>query len=80
MIWLRSMALPKASTDSATAWADRLRITTTSGSAPALMNARAVSYSQFVPGNTGISTRGLATFEAGRTRSLASKQPTAGAS
>ena len=35
-------------------------MTNISGSAPARSMARAESYSQLVPGNTGISTRGLA--------------------
>ena len=40
-------------------------ITTISVSAPAFSNALAVSNSQFVPGNTGITTFGLATLIAG---------------
>ena len=43
----------------------RLRTTRTSVSAPAFSNARTVSYSQFVPGNTGIKTRGFAALIAG---------------
>ena len=51
----------KASTDSLTAAEERFLITKISGSAPAAAIALAVSYSQLVPGNTGISTRGFAT-------------------
>ena len=49
----------KASVDSLIASGVWLRMTKTSGSAPTAANGFAVSYSQFVPGNTGISTRGL---------------------
>ena len=51
-----------ASTDSCTSLAERLRTTMVSVSAPAIWKARSVSYSQFVPGNTGMSTRGRAIF------------------
>ena len=37
-------------------------------SAPARLNARAMSYSQFVPGNTGTITRGFALLSLGVTR------------
>ena len=45
----------------------RLLTTKMSASAPAFSKALAVSYSQFVPGNTGISTFGFATLIAGAT-------------
>ena len=44
----------------------RLRMTTISGSAPAWAMALAASYSQLVPGKTGMSTRGLAVLMRGR--------------
>ena len=50
----------KAAMLSSMSRAVRLRMTSTSGTAPARAKARAVSYSQFVPGKTGISTRGRA--------------------
>ena len=46
--------------DSVIAEADRLRMTKTSALAPARSKILAVSYSQFVPGNTGIRTFGRA--------------------
>lgn len=49
----------KTFTLSVTSDAERFLITITSGSAPALINALVVSYSQFVPGNTGIKTLGF---------------------
>ena len=42
-------------------------MTIISGSAPASLNTLAVSYSQFVPGNTGIRTLGFAHLIAGET-------------
>ena len=63
--------LANRSADSATPWAVRLLITKTSGTAPAFSSARAVSYSQLVPGNTGISARGAAALAGGRTRAFA---------
>ena len=54
-----------ASTERATSSAVLLRMTKISGVAPASANALAVSYSQLVPGNTGMSTLGLAVFTAG---------------
>ena len=72
IIWLRPMSSFTAATLSAT-WAGvRLLMTNTSGSAPARSMARAESYSQFVPGNTGISTRGFAVPTLGATRFSAS--------
>ncbi len=68
MIWLSLIFSAKAAADSATARADMLRITMISGTAPAFKKARAVSYSQLVPGNTGISTLGFAARIAGLTR------------
>ena len=49
--------------ESATRPSERLLKTKVSAAAPAASNARAVSYSQFVPGKTGMKTLGLATFE-----------------
>ena len=46
----------------------RFRITKISASAPASIMALAESYSQLVPGNTGIRTFGRAVFAAGQTR------------
>ena len=47
---------------SATAPGVRLLTTKTSATAPARSKARAVSYSQLVPGKTGMTTRGRAIF------------------
>ena len=55
-------------------------MTKISGSAPARSIARAESYSQFVPGNTGISTRGRAAFTAGARRAPSALYVTAGTS
>ena len=52
-------------TDSSIAEAERFLITIVSVTAPAFSKALAVSYSQFVPGNTGIRTLGLAILTAG---------------
>ena len=41
----------------------RLRTINVCGLAPARAKTRAVSYSQFVPGNTGIRTRGCGVLE-----------------
>ena len=60
-IWLLSMALTSALQLSATSAGVRLRMTRISGSAPARAKALAVSYSQLVPGNTGMMTLGFAT-------------------
>ena len=54
-----------ASTDSLIASIFRFLITSVSTCAPARSNTLAVSYSQFVPGNTGISTLGFAALIAG---------------
>ena len=59
-IWLRRMAASSARTEESSASGVRLRTTTVSASSPARRTARALSYSQLVPGNTGISTRGFA--------------------
>ena len=67
-IWLSRMRRASSWVLSATASGVRLLITRTLGSAPARRNARAVSYSQFVPGNTGMTTRGWATWIAGAGR------------
>ena len=63
-----AIALANAATDSSICALVRFLMTKISASAPAFSNARAVSYSQFVPGNTGISTRGFANFFGLRTR------------
>ena len=55
----------KAATLSETDCAVRLFITKISASKPASQSAFALSYSQFVPGKTGISARGRAVFNAG---------------
>ena len=60
-IWEASMALTRASQLAVTSAGVRLRMTSTSGSAPAARKARAVSYSQLVPGKTGMMTLGFAT-------------------
>ena len=59
-IWAFWMARSSSRAESARAWGVRLRITTVSASIPARRQARTESYSQLVPGNTGITTRGLA--------------------
>lgn len=64
-IWAFFSFSVKALTDSVMAAAVRLRSTRISGSAPASANALALSYSQLVPGNTGMSTFGFAVFRAG---------------
>ena len=60
-IWLSPMALTSASQLAVTSAGVRLRMTRISGSAPARAKALAVSYSQLVPGNTGMITLGFAT-------------------
>ena len=64
MICERLMPLTSASTVSSTAVGVRLRTTIVSAVAPARSQARAESYSQFVPGNTGMMTCGRAIFVA----------------
>ena len=54
------MARSSSRAESARAWGVRLRITTVSASIPARRQARTLSYSQLVPGNTGMTTRGRA--------------------
>ena len=54
------MRLANSSADSATAEGVRLLMTKISGTAPALFAAFAVSYSQLVPGKTGMRMRGAA--------------------
>ena len=54
-------SLAKRSMESAMPAAERLLMTKIFASAPARSTAFAESNSQFVPGNTGISTRGFAT-------------------
>ena len=62
MIWAWLMAFSNSSTDSRMSAAVRLRNTFVTTSAPARSNAFALSYSQLVPGNTGMKTVGLATL------------------
>ena len=59
-IWLSRMALTSAAQLSVMSFGVRLRMTRISGSAPARANALAVSYSQLVPGKTGMMTLGFA--------------------
>ena len=59
-----SIAKLMAVTLSETACGVRLLITSERGSAPARRKARSASYSQLVPGNTGMITRGLAILPA----------------
>ena len=56
------MAEVNSSTESRISSVVRLRNTFVTTFAPARSNALALSYSQFVPGNTGINTVGLATL------------------
>ena len=58
--WAERMARSKASAESKRALSVRLRTTTISASIPAARQARALSYSQLVPGNTGITALGRA--------------------
>ena len=60
MIWLFLMPSTSAFVLSATAAGVRLLMMSVVASAPARSKAAAVSYSQFVPGKTGIITRGFA--------------------
>ena len=57
-----AIAFSNSSTDSLIPAASRFLNTFTITSAPALSNAFVLSYSQFVPGNTGINTVGFATL------------------
>ena len=59
-IWLARMRRASSWVLSATASGVRLLITKVSASAPAARKARALSYSQLLPGNTGMITRGRA--------------------
>ena len=68
MIWLSLTALAKRSTLSATSALVKLQMMNCSASAPASSRARWVSYSQFVPGKTGIIAFGRAILTAGATR------------
>ena len=58
MIWAWAMRLAISSIDSAKSCAVLLRRTMTSATAPARSKASAESYSQFVPGHTGIGIHG----------------------
>ena len=65
IIWAARMASATRWALAATCSAFRFRTTRISASPPASMTARAVSYSQLVPGNTGIRALGLAARTAG---------------
>ena len=71
IIWLSPTFFAKSSTDFAMLAAERLLITKISASAPALSAYFAESYSQFVPGNTGIRTLGFAVLIAGLAKVVA---------
>ena len=58
IIWLSSMALACSCIEASISCTERLRMITTFALAPALSKAAAVSYSQLVPGNTGMTTCG----------------------
>ena len=60
IIWLSFIRFVISLTESVISEAVKFLITKISLSAPALLNAFIVSYSQFVPGNTGMNTRGFA--------------------
>ena len=61
--WADRMAVSSAWADWASRSPVRLRTTTISGSMPARRQAWAVSYSQLVPGNTGITALGRAVLD-----------------
>ena len=62
-IWALRMALSRAAVDWRRSSAVRLRMFTVSASIPARRQARTESYSQLVPGNTGMTTRGRAILD-----------------
>ena len=62
MIWDSLIAFSKTSTESRIPCASKFLNTFVITFAPARSNAFAESYSQFVPGNTGINTFGFATL------------------
>ena len=62
MICASLIAFSNASTDSRISFPLKFLNTFVTTSAPARSNAFVLSYSQFVPGNTGINTFGLATL------------------
>ena len=64
-IWDSRMEAARAVRDSSTASGVRLRKTRISESAPAWLKTAAVSYSQLVPGKTGMRTLGLVFKRAG---------------
>ncbi len=68
MIWLSRMAAAMAATESATSPPVRFFTTRMLARMPARSRARAVSYSQLVPGNTGMRAAGLATPTLGAAR------------
>ena len=61
-IWLLSISFTILSMVSLMAAGERFLTTSIEGSAPAFSKARAVSISQFVPGNAGMNTFGRATL------------------
>ena len=67
-IWLSRAARANRAADSATLAGVWLFSTRISGVSPARRQARALSYSQLVPGNTGISTLGFAAPALGAAR------------
>ncbi len=69
-IWLERISFASCPALSATAWGVRLLTTNVETRAPARSKARAESNSQFVPGKTGMTTLGFATFTAGAWRTM----------
>ena len=58
-IWDWSIACFIRAIESLNSWEERLQITISVTLAPQAVKARAVSYSQLVPGKTGMSTLGV---------------------
>ena len=65
IIWLRAIMRLASAIDWVIASGVRLLITRISAAPPARSTARAVSYSQFVPGKTGMNASGLTVLTAG---------------
>ena len=80
IIWLSPMRREKSSTDLAMSEAVRFCTTKIFALAPASSMARAVSYSQLVPGKTGMSTWGLGQRTWGARRSVAGAEKVSGMS
>ena len=59
-IWALRTASSRARAEAVRSSVVRFRITTVSAASPAARQARWLSYSQLVPGNTGMTTRGCA--------------------